>query len=109
MKAVVADAQDSFSVVDVDLAPPKEGEVLVRMAATGVCHSDLSIVNGTIPSPFPTVLGHEGAGVVEEVGEGVTNVSPGDHVILSFIPHCGGCFHCVRDEPWQEEGRERQT
>ena len=100
MKAVVADAQDSFSVVDVDLAPPKVGEVLVRMAATGVCHSDLSIVNGTIPSPFPTVLGHEGAGIVEEVGEGVTNVSPGDHVILSFIPHCGECFHCVRDEPY---------
>ena len=100
MKAVVADALNSYSVVDVDLAPPKTGEVLVRMAATGVCHSDLSMINGTIPTPFPTVLGHEGAGVVEEVGEGVTNVSPGDHVILSFIPHCGECFHCVRDEPY---------
>ena len=100
MKAVVADAQDRFSVVEVDLAPPRVGEVLVKMAATGVCHSDLSIVNGTIPSPFPTVLGHEGAGIVEEVGEGVSNVSPGDHVILSFIPHCGGCFHCVHGEPW---------
>ena len=100
MKAVVADARDSFSVVDVDLAPPRTGEVLVRMAATGVCHSDLSVIDGTIPSPFPTVLGHEGAGIVEEVGEGVANVSPGDHVILSFIPHCGECFHCVRDEPY---------
>ena len=74
--------------------------MLVRMAATGVCHSDLSMINGTIPTPFPTVLGHEGAGVVEEVGEGVTNVAPGDHVVLSFIPHCGECFHCVRDEPY---------
>ena len=100
MKAVVADARDSFSVLDVDLAPPKAGEVLVKMAATGVCRSDLSIIDGTIPSPFPTVLGHEGAGVVEEVGEGVTNVSPGDHVIHSFVPHCGECFHCVRDEPY---------
>ena len=100
MKAVVADALNSYSVVDVDLAPPKTGEVLVRMAATGVCHSDLSMINGTIPTPFPTVLGHEGAGVVEEVGAGVTSVSPGDHVILSFIPHCGECFHCVRDEPY---------
>ena len=100
MKAVVADALNSYSVVDVDLAPPRTGEVLVRMAATGVCHSDLSMINGTIPTPFPTVLGHEGAGVVEEVGEGVTNVSAGDHVILSFIPHCGECFHCVRDEPY---------
>ncbi|MDD9981116.1 MAG: alcohol dehydrogenase catalytic domain-containing protein, partial [Gammaproteobacteria bacterium] len=68
MKAVVADALNSYAVVDVDLAPPKAGEVLVRMEATGVCHSDLSMINGTIPTPFPTVLGHEGAGVVEEVG-----------------------------------------
>ena len=100
MKAVVADALNTYAVVDVDIAPPKAGEVLVRMAATGVCHSDLSMINGTIPTPFPTVLGHEGAGVVEEVGEGVTNVAPGDHVVLSFIPHCGECFHCVRDEPY---------
>ena len=100
MKAVVAHEKGRFSVVDVDLAPPRRGEVLVKMAATGVCRSDLSVIDGTIPSPFPTVLGHEGAGIVEEVGEGVANVSPGDHVIHSFIPHCGGCFHCVREEPW---------
>ena len=79
--------------MDVGLAPPGTGEVLVRMAAAGVCHSDLSI-------PFTTMLGHEGAGVEEEMGEGVTNVSPGDHGILSFISHCGECFHCVRDEPY---------
>ena len=100
MKAVVAHALNELSVVDVDLDPPKAGEVLVRMRATGVCHSDLSIVNGTIPSPFPTVLGHEGAGVVEAVGEGVTHVAPGDHVMHSFVPQCGECYHCVNDEPY---------
>ena len=100
MKAVVARALDELSVVDVDLDPPKAGEVLVHMRATGVCHSDLSIVNGTIPSPFPTVLGHEGAGVVEAVGEGVTHVAPGDHVVHSFVPQCGECYHCVNDEPY---------
>ena len=100
MKAVVAHELNDFSVVDVDLAAPKPGEVRVKMRATGICHSDLSIINGTIPSPFPTVLGHEGAGVVDAVGEGVTNVAPGDHVVLSFIPQCGECYHCVHDEPY---------
>ena len=100
MKAVVAHETNNFSVVDVELEPPKIGEVLIKMMATGVCHSDLSIINGTIPSPFPTVLGHEGAGIVEEVGEGVDHVSPGHHVVLSFIPQCGSCYHCLRDEPY---------
>lgn len=100
MKAVVAHELNHLSVVDVELDSPKIGEVLVRMRATGVCHSDLSIVNGTIPSPFPTVLGHEGAGVVEAVGEGVAHVAPGDHVIHSFVPRCGECFHCINDEPY---------
>jgi len=100
MKAVVAHEKDRFAVEEVELDAPKIGEVLVRMRAIGVCHSDLSIINGTIPSPFPTVLGHEGAGIVDAVGEGVSNVVPGDHVILSFIPQCGECFHCVRDEPY---------
>ena len=98
MKAVVAQALDQFSVVDIDLAPPKVGEVMVCMEVTGVCHSDLSIINGTIPSPFPCVLGHEGAGIVEAIGAGVTHVAPGDHVVLSFIPHCGECFHCNHGE-----------
>ena len=70
MKAVVVDEIDKYGVTDVDLDPPKIGEVLIKMKATGVCHSDLSVANGTIPSPLPTVLGHEGAGVVEQVGEG---------------------------------------
>lgn len=100
MKAVVVDEIDKFNVTNVDLDPPKAGEVLVKMKATGVCHSDLSIANGTIPSPLPVVLGHEGAGVVEQVGEGVTNVAPGDHVAISFIPSCGECFHCLRRESY---------
>ena len=99
MKAVVAHAVNDFSVVNVDLDPPKTGEVLVRMKATGICHSDLSIINGTIRWKLPSVLGHEGAGIVEQIGDGVTNVKPGDHVVLSFVPNCGDCFHCDRAEP----------
>ena len=83
---------------DVEVAAPKAGEVRVRMAASGVCHSDLSVQNGTIPLPTPIVLGHEGAGVVEEVGEGVTSVKPGDHIVISWVPQCGECFFCTRDQ-----------
>jgi len=99
MKAVVVHAVNEFSVVNVDLDPPKAGEVLVQMKATGICHSDLSIINGTIRWKLPSVIGHEGAGIVEQVGEGVGNVKPGDHVVLSFIPNCGDCWHCHRAEP----------
>ena len=98
MKAVVAHELNKYSVENVSLDPPKSGEVLIKMAATGVCHSDLSVINGTLPLPLPMVLGHEGAGVVQEVGGGVSNVTPGDHVVLSFIPNCGDCFHCLRGE-----------
>lgn len=98
MKAVVAHELNKFSVEEVTLAPPQAGEVLVKIKATGICHSDLSVINGTIPVPFPMVLGHEGAGIVEEVGEGVTCVKPGDHVALSFVPNCGECYHCLRAE-----------
>jgi S-(hydroxymethyl)glutathione dehydrogenase/alcohol dehydrogenase len=99
MKAVVAHAVNEFSVVNVTLDKPKTGEVLVKMKATGICHSDLSIINGTIRWKLPSVLGHEGAGIVEEVGEGVTNVKPGDHVVLSFVPNCGNCYFCDHHEP----------
>ena len=99
MKAVVAHDVNEFSVVDVDLDEPKVGEVLVKMKATGVCHSDLSIINGTIRWKLPSVLGHEGAGLVEKIGEGVTQVKPGDHVVLSFVPNCGQCYNCERAEP----------
>jgi S-(hydroxymethyl)glutathione dehydrogenase/alcohol dehydrogenase len=98
MKAVVVHELNRFAVENVELAPPKAGEVKVKMVAAGVCHSDLSAINGTIPQPLPLVLGHEGAGVVEEVGEGVLNCKPGDHVVMSFVPNCGKCFHCVRGE-----------
>jgi S-(hydroxymethyl)glutathione dehydrogenase/alcohol dehydrogenase len=100
MKAVVAHEVNKFSVEDVSLDPPQAGEVLVKMAATGVCRSDLAAINGTLPLPLPMVIGHEGAGVIDQVGEGVTNVAPGDHVVLSFVPNCGDCFHCLRGEPY---------
>src|SRR5437764_280996 len=83
---------------DVEVEAPRAGEIKVRMGASGVCHSDLSIQNGTIMSPTPCVLGHEGAGVVEEVGEGVTSVKPGDHIVISWVPQCGECFYCQRDQ-----------
>lgn len=83
---------------DIEVEAPHAGEVKVRMAASGVCHSDLSIQNGTLMSPTPVVLGHEGAGVVEEVGEGVTDLAPGDHVVISWVPQCGECFFCTRGQ-----------
>src|SRR2546423_13136951 len=83
---------------DVEVESPRAGEVKVRMAASGVCHSDLSMQNGTMMSPVPIVLGHEGAGVVEEVGEGVTSVKPGDKVVISWVPQCGEGFFCTRDQ-----------
>ncbi|MDQ3107425.1 MAG: Zn-dependent alcohol dehydrogenase [Actinomycetota bacterium] len=83
---------------DIEVAAPKAGELKVRIAASGVCHSDLSVQNGTIPLPPPIVLGHEGAGVVEEVGEGVEGFEVGDHVVLTFVPECGECFFCQRDQ-----------
>lgn len=82
-------------VEDVELADPGPGEVTVRLAASGVCHSDWNVVTGATPNPLPAVLGHEGAGVVEAVGAGVTEVAQGDHVILSWLPSCGECFYCV--------------
>ena len=75
--------------------PSGPGEVKVRITHSGVCHSDLSAMNGTIPQPPPAVLGHEGAGIVDEVGEGVTTVVPGDHVIIAWSPPCGKCKYCV--------------
>jgi len=83
---------------DVAVAAPQEGEVRIEVAASGVCHSDLSVQNGTIPLPTPIVLGHEGAGVVTEVGPGVTTLAVGDHVVLSFVPNCGTCFFCARGQ-----------
>ena len=83
---------------DIEVASPKTGELKVRIAASGVCHSDLSVQNGTIPLLPPIVLGHEGAGIVEDVGDGVTGFAPGDHVILTFVPQCRECFFCKRGQ-----------
>ena len=94
--AVLHKVGGPFVVEDLTLQDPGEGEVLVRMAAAGICHSDWHFVTGALQRPFPVVLGHEGAGVVEEVGAGVTLVRPGDHVILNWSPDCGTCFFCTR-------------
>lgn len=86
-------------IEELDLAPPGPGEVLVRIAAAGLCHSDLSVIDGNRPRPTPMALGHEAAGVVEEVGAGVTRFAPGDHVVLVFVPSCGVCRFCARGRP----------
>jgi len=94
--AVLEEFGQPLQVQELDLAGPKAGEVLVRVEACGVCHTDLYTASGADPSGYvPTVLGHEGAGVVEAVGEGVTLVHPGDHVITLFSPECGACIHCT--------------
>jgi Zn-dependent alcohol dehydrogenase len=98
--AVLERAGGPLTVSDLELAPPGPGEVLVRLRASGVCHSDYNAVDGTAETRCPAVLGHEGAGVVEDVGEGVTRVSVGDRVALSWTPSCGGCAECVRELPW---------
>jgi S-(hydroxymethyl)glutathione dehydrogenase/alcohol dehydrogenase len=85
---------------DVGLTDLKPGEVHVKVAASGVCHSDLSVQNGTLLSPLPAVLGHEGAGVVVEVGDAVTDVAAGDHVIVSFVPACMACRPCLRGQSY---------
>ncbi len=100
MRAAILEAPNTPVVVgDVELRGPRAGEVLVRVAACGVCHSDLSVVDGSFPSALPVVLGHEAAGVVEEVGPGVTSVAPGDHVVLTPLPSCGQCYFCTRNQP----------
>src|SRR5258708_933895 len=94
--AVLYAPGEAIRVEEIELDPPKEHEVQVRMVAAGVCHSDYHLVTGELPGYMPMALGHEGAGIVEAVGSGVTNCQPGDHVVLSFIPSCGQCFYCTR-------------
>src|SRR3954467_12300949 len=94
--AVLEDFGQPLVVQEVDLAEPKAGEVLVRLHACGVCHTDMYTASGAAPSGYaPAVLGHEGAGVVEAVGEGVTSLAPGDHVVTLFSPQCRECVHCL--------------
>ena len=88
-----------LEIADVDLAPPGPGEVLLRMRAAGLCHSDLSVIDGVRPRPMPMVLGHEGAAVVEELGPDVTDLHVGDHVVTAFVPSCGYCAPCVGGRP----------
>ena len=88
-----------IEVADVELSPPGVGEVLLRMRAAGLCHSDLSVIDGNRPRPLPMVLGHEGAGIVEEVGPGVTDLVVGDHVVTAFVPSCGHCSPCESGRP----------
>lgn len=86
-------------VEDVQLSDLKSGDVLVRLYASGLCHTDLEVIEGALPYPLPITLGHEGAGVVEAVGPGVERIRTGDHVVCSWNPDCGHCFYCDHDQP----------
>ncbi|QLH20823.1 Zn-dependent alcohol dehydrogenase [Streptomyces sp. Rer75] len=89
-----------LSVQDIEIPDPGPAQVRVRLAAAGVCHSDLSLSDGTLRQPVPAVLGHEGSGTVTAVGDGVTGIAPGDAVILNWAPSCGRCHYCGLGEPW---------
>ena len=100
MKAAVMRANNEpLSIEDVEIDDPAPGEVLLKTAASGICHSDLHMIEGGIPLPPPAILGHEPAGVVEAVGEGVTEFAPGDHVIGCLIRWGGVCSSCSRGRP----------
>ncbi|TET41385.1 MAG: NAD(P)-dependent alcohol dehydrogenase [Dehalococcoidia bacterium] len=97
--AVLFEMGQPLTVEEVDLGGPNEGEVLVKMVGTGLCHTDLSSAKGDLPVPTPIVLGHEGAGIVADVGRGVTRVKAGDHVVLTGAASCGRCRFCVTGKP----------
>jgi S-(hydroxymethyl)glutathione dehydrogenase/alcohol dehydrogenase len=105
--AVLREYGEPLSVERLRLAPPGPGEVLVRIAACGICHTDLHVASGDLPLPLPMVLGHEAAGVVEAAGPGVRGLSPGDRVVVGWMPSCGSCFWCSAGRPdlCQEAGR----
>ncbi len=98
--AVLRKAGEPLTIEDIELEGPKEGEVRVRMVASGICHSDYSMVHGVVPCPLPAILGHEGAGVVEEVGPGVDGLRVGDHIIAVLTPSCGACGMCGEGKPF---------
>lgn len=98
--AVLPAVGSPLEITGIELPEPGPGQVRVRLAAAGVCHSDLSLSNGTMRVPVPAVLGHEGAGTVVSVGEGVTHVAPGDGVVLNWAPSCGACHPCSLGEVW---------
>ena len=98
--AVLREPGRAIAVEEVDLDPPKEREILVRVAAVGVCHSDVRLADGELgPGRWPAVMGHEGAGIVESVGEGIDDVVPGDRVALCFVPACRSCRYCLAGQP----------
>lgn len=97
--AVLMEPGSGFVIEELDLQAPKAGEVLVKIAASGVCHSDYHVMDGTTKHPMPCVCGHEGAGVVEAVGPNVSRTQVGDHVVLSWAPDCGDCFYCLHGQP----------
>src|SRR3954468_12899762 len=97
--AVLHAAQTPMSIETVTAAGLKPSDVLVRVRAAGLCHTDLEVIDGSLRYPLPIVLGHEAAGVVEQVGSAARGVKAGDHVVLSWNPHCGRCFYCARDAP----------
>lgn len=88
-----------LSIEEVELSSPGPGEVLIRVRAAGLCHSDLSVINGDRPRPLPMALGHEAAGTVEALGEGVADLAVGDHVVMVFVPSCGHCPSCAEGRP----------
>ncbi|MEE2753983.1 MAG: Zn-dependent alcohol dehydrogenase [Candidatus Latescibacterota bacterium] len=100
MKSVIIEGRNEKVRVDeVEVGEPAEDEVRIKMAASGVCHSDYSVIDGTIDRPYPIILGHEGAGVVDKVGDHVKTLKPSDHVVLSYIPQCGKCYYCTTGKP----------
>jgi NDMA-dependent alcohol dehydrogenase len=105
MKAAVISAHNEPVVIKdgIEIAEPQDGEIKIRIGAAGVCHSDLSVQNGTMPLPPPIVPGHEGAGEVIAVGPGVTKFEVGDHVVTQFHPQCGECYFCKHDQGYQCE------
>src|SRR5688572_7239081 len=96
--AVLRELGRPLTIEEVGLDAPKSFEVRVRVQAAGICRSDLHFMKGEALSPLPLVLGHEGAGIVEAIGPGVTTVKPGDHVILAFVSACGRCYFCINGQ-----------
>ncbi len=103
--AVCYGAGEPLVIEEISIDPPQRGEVKVRMVATAICHSDISLLKGEWgPGPFPVIAGHEGAGIVEEVGDDVTRVRPGDHVIVTLLRSCQQCFYCITGKPYLCKG-----
>ena len=98
--AVLYEIGGPLVIEELELSPPQTGEVLIKYAASGICHSDVSFRDGVLETALPAVLGHEGSGVIEAVGDGVTNVKVGDHVIVSLTPQCGECLFCKEGKPF---------